>query len=69
ANTNLSISPNPANDVLHIQGSAENEVIRVIDVNGTIVLSTSETNVNIAHLPSGIYFVQVQGQCQKVIKL
>jgi hypothetical protein len=67
--TNFSISPNPTNDILTIQGKAANEVINVVDLNGTIVLSSTDSTLNISQLPTGIFFLNINGTCQKVIKL
>jgi hypothetical protein len=67
--TNFSISPNPMNDILTIQGKSANELVSLVDLNGTTVLSSTESTLNISQLPAGIYFVNINGTCQKVIKL
>jgi hypothetical protein len=69
ATTNFSVSPNPTNDMISIQGKSANELVSLIDLNGTIVLSSIESTMNVAQLPAGIYFVNINGTCQKVIKL
>jgi hypothetical protein len=69
ATTNFSVSPNPTNDILTIQGKSANEVINLLDLNGTTVLSSTDNTLNISNLPSGIYLVNINGTCQKVIKL
>jgi hypothetical protein len=69
ATTNFSVSPNPTNDILTIQGKSANELINLLDLNGTTVLSSTDNTINISNLPSGIYFVNINGTCQKVIKL
>jgi len=67
--TNFSVSPNPTNDILTIQGKSANELVSLVDLNGTTVLSSTESSLNISQLPAGIYYVNIHGTCQKVIKL
>lgn len=68
-NNAISISPNPTNDFLHIQGKAAKDIVNLTDMNGMQVISTTESSVNLTQLPAGIYFVNVNGTSQKVIKL
>jgi hypothetical protein len=67
--SNVRISPNPTNDFLTIQGKSANELVSLVDLNGTTVLSSIDTTINISQLPAGIYYVNINGTCQKVIKL
>jgi hypothetical protein len=67
--TNFSVSPNPTNDILTIQGKSANELVSLVDLNGTTVLSSTESSLNISQLPAGIYYVNIHGTSQKVIKL
>ena len=67
--TNFRVSPNPTNDMLTIQGKSTNELVSIFDLTGTTVLSTTESTFNISQLPAGIYYVNINGTCQKVIKL
>jgi hypothetical protein len=62
------IYPNPANNMLNVSVSSSVEgriTITVIDVSGaplfTRTLGSGETNtqINIANLPAGIYFVKI----------
>jgi hypothetical protein len=69
ATTNFSVSPNPTNDILTIHGKSANELVSLIDLNGTMVLSSTESTMNVSQLPAGIYYVNINGTCQKVIKL
>ncbi len=67
--SNFSVSPNPTMDILTIQGKSVNELVSLLDLNGTTVLSSTDTSLNISQLPAGIYYVNINGTCQKVIKL
>jgi hypothetical protein len=62
------IYPNPANNILNVGVSSSLEgivTITVVDVNGTALftktLGSGETNtqINIANLPAGVYFVKI----------
>jgi len=64
SNTNMSITPNPANSevVVSYSGSANNNVIfNVTDVTGKVVKSVagngSSANINVSDLSKGMYFV------------
>jgi len=67
--TNFSVSPNPTNDILTIQGKSANELVSLVDLYGTTVLSSTASTLNISQLPAGIYYVNIHGTSQKVIKL
>jgi hypothetical protein len=67
--SNFSVAPNPTTDILTIQGNTGNEFVRILDISGTTVLTSTESSLNIAHLPAGIYIVRINGMNQKVIKL
>lgn len=58
----IKISPNPANEVLNISGLS-NEVFkaRIINSQGVEVLmhNNSNTEINISHLPQGLYILQI----------
>jgi len=60
----LSVWPNPVNDVLHIRTSFTNGTIDVIDVSGRILhkkpVGAFTTDVPVGQLPNGIYFVRVR---------
>lgn len=61
----ISIYPNPAKDILHINfaNSSEKRRIEIYDAYGELILSedvfTQHSVLNIHHFPSGIYFIKV----------
>jgi Secretion system C-terminal sorting domain len=76
-NTIISIYPNPANDIVHINTSTSlvNESYAIINTLGQTVLNgkleNDNTNINVQTLQSGIYFLQIgskQTQSYKIIK-
>lgn len=59
----LVVYPNPVNDRLMISGMAQATSIELVNVVGEKVLGLSpeeNTEVNVAHLPAGIYFLRVR---------
>ena len=69
----VSIYPNPAKDVLHINGTASTFEIRIIDLRGKTVMQqkcAAGDAIMLNNLPSGVYFVEVlEGGKQTVRKL
>jgi hypothetical protein len=65
ATTNFSIYPNPAHDMLHLEGPASTKAseFRVIDISGKLLLQVplhqSTTTIPVANLPTGIYLYQI----------
>jgi len=67
----LSIYPNPANDYIILQSNQQIGEITVYSVLGQQVLSTSgafKTQVNIAQLKPGFYFIKTRLGTQRIIK-
>ncbi len=58
----VKIYPNPAKDVVNVEGSAELKSIQLYDVQGRLLQSVSvsglQSTVNIASMPKGIYFIK-----------
>lgn len=60
AEITLNIYPNPASDFINVE-SAENTVIRVMDIVGNVVsetlMGTGKMRLNVSNLSSGLYFL------------
>ena len=55
---NLSIYPNPAKDILTIEGSYRS--VDVFDILGNLVLSSDATkNINVSELSNGVYMLNI----------
>lgn len=67
----LSVSPNPANDQIFIQGEEVFGNVTVVDIHGRTVLSMNANAISmrldISELVSGVYFIQVEG-AQRMVK-
>lgn len=70
----ISIYPNPANDYIFIKAGTglRTNTIQITSINGAILYSQKtelqEYQINISNYPKGIYIVNVNGQCSKMIK-
>ena len=74
-NTQISIYPNPAKDIVNVECSIVNENIEIIitDMLGNIVIHNSEfithnLALDVSALPAGVYFVRTGSSTQKFIK-
>ncbi len=70
--TNVSIYPNPAKDVIKILNDKDLNItnIEILDLTGRTVLSTDKSSgINISELPEGQYFVKIYGTTTIVRKL
>ncbi len=57
----VQVYPNPAQQVLHIEGMTEGTLVYLLNIEGRIVctqICSSETIMDIAHLPAGIYVLR-----------
>jgi hypothetical protein len=72
-NRYFSIYPNPAKDYIAIAGDAEGNLeIKIRSLSGQLLLSeqlTPDEKINVSHLPSGFYLVQVNEKTLKFSKL
>jgi hypothetical protein len=70
-NTNFSVLPNPANEIIHVNNAQTGEVIRIINMQGKCVLEIKterkEFSIETATLPEGVYLVQSARKTQKII--
>jgi len=70
----ISVYPNPSSDVVKIENLKPNSLLELIDSSGKSVktisnIKSDKTEINIKNLPSGIYYLKVDGQAvQKIIK-
>jgi hypothetical protein len=55
----VKIFPNPSDRFIFIEGDFQDATIKVMDVHGRTLLTTSSLNVDLQNFPSGIYFITV----------
>lgn len=64
----LSVYPNPATDVIYIEG-AENEMVRVYDATGRLVMQqVYNGNLDVSGLAKGVYTVKTAKEVVKFVK-
>ena len=59
------VSPNPANNTIHIEGHSSGKSVsaHIYNSMGQLVhsaLINSQSNVNVSHLQSGIYYLRIE---------
>lgn len=68
--TGLSVYPNPAKSLLHVQ-AAGTPVISLLNSSGTVVLTqkgTGQNRIDVSRLPAGIYYIKTgDGEVRKVV--
>jgi hypothetical protein len=60
--SNISIYPNPADDVLNIESKYDNLSYELFDVTGKLILNFQENQIRIGHLSRGIYLLKVKSE-------
>ncbi|WP_157505105.1 T9SS type A sorting domain-containing protein, partial [Flavobacterium tegetincola] len=66
AKIDIVLYPNPASDVLNIETALEVQSVIMLNINGQIVLSSNQKQVNVSALPAGIYMVQIKDAADNV---
>ena len=61
------VYPNPTQDILHITGITP-QTLRVFDLQGRLLIIDNSTQVNVSHLNTGTYLLQVGTQVIRFIK-
>ncbi len=64
---NISIYPNPANDILTIDGRYI--ALKIYDLFGKLIFSTTDQNtINISSLSNGLYFIDINTEKGNIVK-
>ena len=59
-NIEVSLYPNPANDILNIEMTSDVKSIEIYNIQGQKVLSLNQKQINVSNLASGIYMIRIQ---------
>ena len=63
---NMTVYPNPATD--YIMVNAQNPVsVEIFDMTGRLVLTSTESKIDVRNLETGVYFVRVNGNATKLV--
>lgn len=71
-NQQLTIYPNPANDVLKIINTSDNQIVTIYSVDGKIIKKVNvsgEAEINISELQAGLYLISIGNEFSKFIKI
>jgi hypothetical protein len=55
----FSFHPNPANSIINIISKDQIDTIKIYDVSGELLNETTNTNIDVSYLISGLYFIKV----------
>ena len=66
--TKVYVFPNPVKEFLTISGINQTDEVKIYDINGKLVKSTTGSQINVDHLASGNYLLQVKGITIKFVK-
>ena len=55
----VAVYPNPAQDFIIIRTNDDSQRIDIYDVTGKLMISSTETEINVSELKSGMYFVNI----------
>lgn len=68
----IKVFPNPAQEMIYIEGLNEGEIIRLFSLDGQLLISqianASSTAISVNSLSNGIYLIQVDTEIVKFIK-
>uniref|UniRef100_UPI004049A7ED LamG-like jellyroll fold domain-containing protein n=1 Tax=Flavobacterium sp. TaxID=239 RepID=UPI004049A7ED len=59
-NLEVSLYPNPANDVLNIETALEIQSVEIYNIQGQKVMSANQKQINVSNLAAGMYMVRIQ---------
>ena len=62
------VYPNPTHEILCVQGIPNDATLRVYSVEGQSVATAQGTQINVSHLPSGTYLLQIGVQVVRFVK-
>lgn len=66
----ITLYPNPVSTILSIENENCNIIseIKIYSIQGVLLINTKGSQVDVSSLPSGLYVVEVDGVCRKIVK-
>lgn len=69
----VAVYPNPAQNVLFVEGLNSNDIVRIYDLNGKLIDMSESNNegivmLSVSDLPEGVYLLQIGVEIVKFIK-
>ena len=66
--SNIALYPNPARTTVTISGLESGSTVTVVDLNGRVVLTSTDATLDVSDLAQGAYFVRIVGERQNAIR-
>lgn len=68
--TTISVYPNPAHDIIHVETchGASLQHVDIYNISGQMILSSTKTEINVSGLMPGVYFITVFTENQKFVE-
>ena len=64
----ITIYPNPANDVLRIIIDQTIDYVELIDLNGKTIIQASDNSIDISNIPNGLYLMKINTKNNSFVK-
>ena len=66
----VKLYPNPVSTTLYIEigNVKKNSEVKIYSIQGALLVNTKGNEIDVSSLPSGIYIVEVNGVCKKLVK-
>lgn len=64
----ITVYPNPSNGIINIKSEKEIQQAVVLNSNGSVILSTTDTLLDISTLPAGVYFLSITVENNTITK-
>jgi hypothetical protein len=66
----IKLYPNPVSNILHIETSNSNTLpeVKIYSIYGVLLLYTKGNQIDVSSLSNGIYIVDINGVCRKIVK-
>src|SRR5690606_32633394 len=66
---NFIVYPNPTSGVVYIEGNKSQDEYIVYSVIGEKILTAKNTNeIDLSHLPKGVYYLKIGNSTRKIVK-
>jgi len=66
--SDIALYPNPARTTVTINGLESGSTVTVVDLNGRVVLTSTDATLDVSDLAQGAYFVRIVGERQNAIR-
>jgi hypothetical protein len=69
-NNSILIYPNPVSTLLNIKTENPDIIpnVKIYSIQGSLLLQTKGNQIDVSALPSGVYIVEIDGVCRKIVK-